>query len=68
MVTEGSFETFVCCTHILQLLTEDLADQHCLPALCASRVAFLSVSWQCKSTAHALLAVKFALKMLPRIP
>ncbi len=66
-MTEGTFDTSVCCTHVLQFLNDNLVED-CLPALRASRVAFLSVSWQCKDTPHALLAVKSGLEMLAQVP
>jgi hypothetical protein len=68
MMTEGSFDTSVCCIHKLQPFTDNLVEQHCLPALRASQVAFLSVSWQCKNTPYALVAVKSGLKMLSQVP
>ena len=64
----GSCDTFVCYTHVLQFLTNNLVEQHCLPALRASWVAFLSVSWQCKNTPHALFAGNSGLRMLAQAP
>ena len=67
-MTEGTTDTSVCCIHVLHFPTDNLAEQHCLPALRPSWVALLSVSWQYKNTPHALVAMKPGLNMLPSVP